>query len=300
MSVITAESVPWPRLLVDAFRPHIVAVACLGCATFDLIFTRSISPAAVSLCAVDWFLVNLLNRIADLPEDERNGVSTATWLPGRARAIQTGFWGVLAVSFVATYWFAPYWLVWRAAYHSLGLLYNGGLPWLPWRLKTVGWLKIHASSIGFLLTVFGYPLSRAWATRTLCHDISTETVLCLSLFFYSVELSMELVYDLRDIPGDRWAGILTLPVLYGEQRTARLIAGLLLAAGLFLVFGSVMGWIPWRGVVLIAAPIWLGVQVLRWIQFGRVTGELCRRLTWQLAGLNLAYLLWTVSGLPGA
>ncbi|MHB8876930.1 MAG: hypothetical protein ACYC8T_24805, partial [Myxococcaceae bacterium] len=55
-------------------RFHIIAIASLACVAFGWLFSGSFLWAAAALCALDWFIVNLTNRVADLAEDRINGI----------------------------------------------------------------------------------------------------------------------------------------------------------------------------------------------------------------------------------
>ena len=62
------------RALVGVTRPHIVAIAALACLTFGHALNGGYPWLAVAFCALDWFLVNLLNRVVDFGEDRTNRV----------------------------------------------------------------------------------------------------------------------------------------------------------------------------------------------------------------------------------
>src|SRR6266516_2150873 len=121
---------------VSVGRLHIVAIAALGCFTFGWLFTGHRPWAVTAVCALDWFLVNLLNRVVDVKEDDANGIA-GTELVVRHRR------GGLAYN-------------WR--------IFGGR------RIKQLYFWKNAASATGFLLTVFAYPL--AWARGQLGFGIS--------------------------------------------------------------------------------------------------------------------------------
>ena len=58
-------------LFASVSRLHIVAIAALGTFTFGWLFTGRHLPQLAAITAFDWFLVNLLNRVVDLPEDRQ-------------------------------------------------------------------------------------------------------------------------------------------------------------------------------------------------------------------------------------
>lgn len=281
-------------------RLHIVAIATLGALTFGWAFTgeRPWLPAAV--CALDWFLVNLLNRVVDLEEDRANAIAGTGFVERHRRAILGAGFGVLFGSLAAQAIAAPALLPFRVAYHLLGLAYNW--PLLPGgrRIKQLYFWKNTASAVGFLLTVFGYPL--AWAAARgggLAPDVTWAGVAVSAAFFFLFELSYEVVYDLRDREGDRLAGVRTYPVVHGERGAVRIIDGLLLASALVLAGGYAAGLVPWRVFAMIVAPGLQAAVYKRWLRRG-VTSADCIRLTLLGAGLLFLYHVWIALGLPGS
>ncbi len=74
-------------------------------------------------------------------------------------------------------------------------------------------------------------------------------------FFFAFELSYEVIYDLRDAPGDAEAGVRTYPVVHGERGALRIIDGLLAVSGAILVIGYAASAVPWRLFIMICAPL---------------------------------------------
>ena len=123
------------------------------------------------------------------------------------------------------------------------------------------------------------------------------------------ELTYEILYDLRDLEGDRQAGVPTYPVVHGVWISVRLIEGLLLASALVLALGLATGVLGLREGLMLAAP---GVQwgIVRWR--GRrlpgggrdvaLTSRACIAVTHLGTALLLLYLVgtavWSAAGLP--
>ena len=61
-------------------RPHIVAIGALGTLLFGWIFTEQFALQATLWSAIDWFVVNLLNRIVDVHEDTENAIPGTHWI----------------------------------------------------------------------------------------------------------------------------------------------------------------------------------------------------------------------------
>ena len=280
---------------VSVGRLHIVAIAALGCFTFGWLFTGHYPWAVSILCALDWFLVNLLNRVVDLKEDIDNGITGTDFVARhRSRILYVGFL-LLGFSLVAAVPFAPYVLPFRIAYHLLGFAYNwrlfGGR-----RIKQLYFWKNCASAMGFMLTVFCYPL--AWARGQLWYGIGWSTVLATAAYFFLFELSYEVIYDLRDAPGDARADVRTYPVVHGERTAAKIIDGLCIASLVILAGAYAAHVVPWRIAILGVGPL---LQIFLYKRFMKrgITSRDCINVTWLGAALLLAYHGWVLAGLPG-
>lgn len=290
--------VPHPlRVLATISRIHIVAIATLGTLTFGWLFLGERPWLLAGITGLDWFLVNLLNRVVDLREDAANSIPGTDWVARHRRAVLVSGLVLLAASFVGVALVAPEILPFRVAFHALGFAYNW--PLLPGarRIKQLYFWKNVASATGFLLTVFGYPLASRHGAAFPA-GVTTVTVLLAGAFFFLLELSYEVVYDLRDAPGDRESGVLMYPVVHGERVAARIVDGLLAGSGAILVVGYAAAALPWRLAVMAAAPGLQAVLVKRALGRG-ITSRDCIRLTWLGTGLLAGYHLWIAAGLPG-
>lgn len=289
------------RLFMSISRLHIVAIATLGTFTFGWLFTGQHLWALSAICALDWFIVNLLNRVVDLEEDRVNRITGVAFVDDHRRAIVIAGFALLVGSLVGIALVLPELTPLRLAFHALGLAYNW--PILPGRrrIKQLYFFKNTASALGFIITVFLFPLATVgWGMdpAVLAPGITPATLWLSGLFFILFELSYEVIYDLRDEPGDRAANVRTYPVVHGLAGAMRIIDGLILASALTLVVGFALGPIPWRIFVMILAPILNFVAYKRAMRRG-ITSADCIRLTWLGAALLVAYHLWVAVGLPG-
>lgn len=285
-------------LFASVSRLHIVAIAALGTFTFGWLFTGRYLPQLAAIAALDWFLVNLLNRVVDLPEDRANQIVGTDFVAQNRRWLAPLSFGVLLASLALTHVLAPPLTPLRLAYHALGLAYN--YPLLPGRrrIKQLYFFKNSASATGFLLTVFAYPLCFVPAGSA-TQQASPVTVALAGAFFFLFELSYEVIYDLRDAPGDAQAGVRTYPVVHGQRAAVRIIDGLLLSSSLVLVIGYALSFVPWRLFIMICAPAIQVVLYKRWLRRG-ITSADCVHLTWLGASLLATYHVWIALGLPGA
>ncbi len=285
------------RVLSSITRPHIVAIGALACLTFGHIFSGGYPWLAVGFCAIDWFLVNLLNRVVDFGEDRANAVAGTEQAFRHRRLIARGGLTVLVLSLLIQGLLLPALLPWRLAYHALGLAYNW--PLLPGkrRIKQLYFVKNAASTTGFILTCFAYPIA---INPTLLPDVTPLTVALVALFFFLFELSYEIIYDLRDHAGDAAAGLPTFPVVHGVKGATRIIDGLLIASMIAVYGGWAAGVVPWRAAVMGMAPAMQLGLYRAMLRSGGVTSAHCTGLTWLGALLLAAYHGWELAGLPGA
>ena len=296
----TTASPPLPlaRALYSVGRFHIVAIAALAALTFGWAFTGRYLWLVPAVCALDWFLVNLLNRVVDLPEDVANQIEGTGFVARHRRGIQVLFVVGLVGSLAGTHLLAPALTPLRAAYHALGLAYN--LPLLPGRrrLKQLYLWKNAASDLGMLITCFGFPLAVAGGLGALRPDLSPSGLVCFAAFFFLFELSYEVIYDLRDVAGDSAEGVRTFAVVHGIPGAARIAAALMVASLAVALGGFVSGLLPQRLACMAFAPLVQLVALRVWIARG-VTKRDCIRLTWAGAAMLCLYHGWVALDLPG-
>ena len=248
------------------------------------------------VCALDWFLVNLLNRVVDLTEDRENGIAGTDFVARHRRAILYGGFALLGFSLVVAVPFAP-WLL--AASPRLS----------PARLR----LQLARCSDGRRSSsstsgrtaprrwascsrVFGYPL--AWARGQLWFGIGWATVAVTAVYFFLFELSYEVIYDLRDAPGDAHADVRTYPVVHGAAGADAHHRRLCVASLAVLAAGYAAHVVPWRIAILGVGPLLQLFLYKRFMKRG-ITSRDCINLTWLGAALLVAYHGWVLAGLPG-
>lgn len=290
-------------LLADALaiaRYHIVFVAVAGAITFGWLMKGAYPFAIGVVVAVDWFLINLMNRVTDVDEDIKNGI-VGTERVARARvSLTAGAWALMVASFVASSLVWPALTPWRAAVQLIGLGYNYKIvPTLRGlsRFKEIYFFKNFGSAVLFVLTCFVYPLVAGPGARAM----RWEGIATLAVFFVLFELTYEIIYDLRDIEGDRAERVPTYPVVHGPARARQIIDGLLVAAASVLVLGFIVGWIGVRELLMVAAP------ALQWLYYRPrydrgLSARDCVAITHLGTTLLVVYLIgtavWLRLGLP--
>jgi len=301
--VTTTTALPLTRstALGDALaiaRYHIVLVAMTACLVFGWLMVGRAEPALTLVVALDWFLINLLNRVTDLEEDAKNGIAGTSLVARHARALTILSFVAMGLSFAALHWVWPALWPFRAAVHAMGLGYNYRIVPTPRglsRFKEIYFFKNFGSAVLFVLTCFAYPL--AAGARTM----PWTGVATLALFFVPFELTCEILYDLRDLEGDRAEGVPTYPVVHGAETARRIVDALLAGSALVLAVGLGLGWIGLREGLMLAAP---AVQLAFYRpRFRRgLTPKDCILLTHLGTGLLLFYLVgnavWLRLGMP--
>lgn len=287
--------------LVTISRLHIVAIAAMACLTFGWLFTGRYLWVAVIFVALDWFVINILNQTVDLKEDAINNICRVTFTVRYQRILLGVGLATALVSLVVGYGISPM-LTWpRIGFHLLGAMYNW--PLLPGkrRLKQLYFWKNTTSALGFLITVFGYPLALIWPfdpMNTLPGDITLGAAGWVVLFFFLFEVSYEVIYDIRDVNGDAAGSIPTYAVVHGVGGAVRIIDSLIFLSVAILVIGFLSGMLPWRIVIMAAAPLIQFAVYKRALRRGISAGD-CIAITWIGVVLLVIYNLWVVARLPG-
>jgi len=285
----------------DISRLHITAIAALGVFTFGWLFTGVYPWLLTAVCALDWFIVNLINRTVDLEEDKANIIMETGFVDRNRRLLKRIALMLLLVSLVVVHFLNPAITGLRIACHLLGAFYNW--PLLPGRrrLKQLYFWKNNASAVGFLITVFGYPLATGWWGHRSHHfppGVTWETVVFAAVFFFLFEISYEVIYDLRDVKGDALAGIRTYPVVHGERAAIYIVDGLIFSCMAVLAIGYLFDFVPWRIFIMIAAPF-LQLVVYKHALRRGISAKDCIRITWMGVAMLLVYHMWVIADLPG-
>lgn len=288
--------------MASIFRLHIVGIAMAANLVFGWLFSeRYLVPVAL-LGGLDWLLINLLNRISDIQEDTANAIRGTDQVARRRRVFTVAWLVGQAGSLLTGHLLFPQLTVYRVAVQAIGLGYSFRLVPTPWgwrRLKEIYFLKNAMSAVGFVITVFLYPLAVIDFVVLLRGGL--VAVGFLVVFFVAFEVTYEILYDMRDLDGDRSAGVPTYPVAHGLERARQLIDGLLVSSGLCLLVGLGAGALGLREALFVGAPV---VQFFFYRpRFARgVTSRDCIVLTHLGTVLLLTFLagtlLWQQAGLP--
>ena len=136
-------------------RFHILLIGAVAAVVFGWLMTGRYPWALGAIAGLDWFLINLMNRVTDLEEDRQNGIRGTERVARQKTAITIGSFALLVGSIVATHFVWPALTPWRIAVQVIGLGYNYKLVPTPrgWsRFKELYFWKNFGSSVLFVLT----------------------------------------------------------------------------------------------------------------------------------------------------
>jgi 4-hydroxybenzoate polyprenyltransferase len=284
-----------------ALRIHIVSIAVCATVVFGYLF-RDVYPWGLALlCGFDWCIVNLLNRATDVDEDRLNHIAATEIVARHARVIVWACLVALVASLVAGFVWLPRALaIDRVVFHALGVGYS--FRYVPTlrgrkRFKDLYILKNTMSATMFVLSVIAYPL----LGRSEPLVVSVAGIVALGVFFFLFEHTFEIIYDLRDLEGDRAVGVPTYPVVHGIGISARIVYVLCALSIAALVIARAGHAVTTREVLMAAAP------TAQWIFLWRrrperVTRADCIGITYAGAALLVFFLagtaMWARAGLP--
>jgi 4-hydroxybenzoate polyprenyltransferase len=235
-------------------RYHIMLVAMAASLVFGWLMTGRHLWAILPIVGLDWFLINLMNRVTDIDEDLENEIRGTERVARHKRLLTVGSFVLMVGSIAATHLVWPALTPWRLAVQIIGLGYNYDLVPTPRglsRFKEIYFLKNFGSAVLFVLTCFVYPLALDPAARVM----SWPAIVALVVFFIPFELTYEILYDLRDLEGDRAEGIPTYPVVHGPERARQIIDALLALSAASLVVALATGTLGMREGLMVIAPI---------------------------------------------
>ncbi len=215
----------WTKLLEEIFTFFSVSSLTVGATAFFITFighlllglkpNLQICSAAFLLC----FSVYSLNKLTDVDEDAINMPERAGFLAGRRRLVLYTSLGTHIISILLIFLVKPLAAPILFVPHAVNAIYGTKLiPGVP-RLKDIPVVKSMSVALSWgLLTTF---LSAI--------DMVVISWKLIALVFYFVMVKMfinTVLYDIRDVEGDRETGIRTMPVVLGTRKTVVILLAL--------------------------------------------------------------------------
>ena len=272
-------------------RFHIIAIASLASLTFGWLFSGHYLWLAPATCALDWFIVNLQNRVVDLEEDRLNGIAGTDFAGGHARAFTITCFALLAGTLALGHLVEPRLTLWRVAFQLIGLAYNFRILPGRTRFKELYLLKNLSSGVLFILSTMVYPAVLSLASP------SPLLFAVLVGFFLPLEITYEIIYDLRDVAGDRQLRVPTFPVVHGIPAAHGIIWALLATSAASLAVGAAVGVVGLKEGVLVGGVVQQALYFQLRIK-AEPTAARCIFVTYLGAAQIGAYHLWIAAGLP--
>lgn len=280
-------------LLLKITRMHLFMVGATSSLVFGSMITGEFQWILMLIVLFDWFQVNLCNTATDWKEDRFNRVSYSKLALNNHKKIITFCSITTSISFLLHYWYLPNLLLPRMIGFLLGFLYN--FPVLPGkkRLKQINPLKNLASCLGFIITLFIYPIS----SFPIANNVDFLFILSLLGFFIPIEISFEIIYDLRDINGDRYAEVHSFPVVYGSAWAKRAVIILDICSISFTLLSLGFEFIEWKQGVIVFGAI-LHLLVFYYLNLKEFNPSKVIILTWSFVFCQITYVLWILFDFP--
>ncbi len=282
------------RTWVSVARPHILSIIFASTLTYGWIIGGRHDFLIPLIAVWDWFIVNWMNKATDVEEDLANGIEGAELVAGRKRLVLGIGWGMIAAGLGASAFMHPELLPLRVSFTLVGLLYNFNVLGFK-RLKERYFFKNFGSSILFTHSVFLYP----WVGMGATASYPVTSLLLAIGFFIPLELTYEIMYDLRDMEGDTREGVPTFPVVHGPARAKQIIYGLMVLSAIWPILGAATGLLRLREWVVVAGVLQQLILV-RYYAGGerRPSARECIALTLWGTGQLVSYNVWVAAGLP--
>lgn len=215
----------WTKFLEDIFTFLSVSSLTIGATAFFVTFighlllglkpNLQICSAAFLLC----FSVYSLNKLTDVDEDAINMPERASLLAGRRRLVLCSSLGAHLLSILLVAMEEPLAVPVLFVPHAVNVIYGSRpIPGVP-RLKDV--FVVKSMSVALSWSLFITSLSAV-------HMVVISWKL-IALVFYFVMVKMfinTVLYDIRDVEGDRETGVRTIPVVLGAWKTTIILLAL--------------------------------------------------------------------------
>jgi 4-hydroxybenzoate polyprenyltransferase len=215
----------------------VIATAATSVAVTSMVLVdRPLDPLPLFIVFSATFFVYSVNRATDVEEDELN-------VPGRAAFTRSYGRGCVAVGVVL------YAL-------GVGVAVARGLPKAEFLVLPVGAAVLYSMArLKRVLFMKNLLVGVAWGMIPLGVGAYYDTLLSVEILSLAAVFAMMLtvaaaVFDVKDIHGDRRAGVRTVPIRFGVRATRVAAAGVSLAVGVGVLVAVAGGIIPPRFLVL--------------------------------------------------
>jgi len=259
------------------YRLHIsvCSLCALWCSSNILSVTYSISTWLIVSLSIT--LIYQLNRLSDVHEDSINS-PVEHEINVQNQDVIIGASRIMTVLILTLALFSPVFIKFLIPLIAMGLAYNFRLIG-KYRLKNVLIIKN-------IVSAFGWSFSTMLLPELANNYIISPKMLYLFAYMFLGVMSSEVIWDLRDMEGDRSANIRTMPITFGRRRTYMFITLLNLTGIAIISYGILSGILN----ILWATFILNNVASLVWICFlSNISFN--RKVSHQLLGLQILVLI---------
>jgi 4-hydroxybenzoate polyprenyltransferase len=268
----------------NALLPLLATAAGFGAAAGTNFTMLTVAMAA---CALIHSAITMWNDIEDQAVDELNGIHTISRLRQRGlyRQLKVAVVVLLALATALSWQLPMATIAFLACLIVLGWVYNAR----PFRasVRPLASMVVLAISYGLLPVAVGASLGP---------NPVSAIVLLLAVSWTAVRVSVSLLKDYKDAPGDAKAGKKTFLLVYGARRVATFSIGLGALGYLGVVATCAMARLGAGLLALLAVAAWLVFErtaLLRSHSYAELGGvfRLCLRYQLVFDGLAAAWLI---------
>ena len=239
-----------------------INAALLVCYSF-LIYNINVDFSLLLAAFFLTFTVYNLNKLSDIKEDSIN-------LPERARFISKNKKFITYVTIIS-----------YLAALSLSFLQNFLATFVilfPFCIGLIYSIKLSNFRLKDILAVKNIVVALPWAVMgtflplAVLYTVLTKIMLIFYFFFIRLFINTVL-FDVRDIEGDRMSGVRTIPVVFGRQKTKTLLFSLNSTLIPWLVFSYLAGFFHQYLFVLIFAIAYGYGYIIHFCKEGLIIGK---------------------------
>lgn len=240
-------------------RGHLVATAFVVCWSVPPWYGGAFSLVSVVPVALAGTGIYQLNRLYDTIEDGINAPHEWTARGASRRAVGAFAWTSLLASVVVAQLIAGI----AASGFIAVVVVSGVLYSRPTRVDNARFKRL--KNVPVLKNLVP---ALVWATSTVAFpaavsgDADRFAAIVMTIVIASSVFAIEVAWDIRDEQGDRAAGVLTLPVLVGADRSASIAAGVTTAAASATALLALVGEISHLWLLPAAGVLGIGVCVV--------------------------------------
>lgn len=198
------------------------------------------------------FAIYNLNRKTDEDEDAINRQDRYAFTKRYEKPLFYATLLSIALALVLSSLYGILSLLATAAPFLCGILYS--FRWLP---KRLGYRRLkEIPGVKNFVVGFAWAIFLSFLPVFLTNSMPDSRTAVTFLLFFLWGFMASLIPDIRDRVGDARAGVRTIPVIFGEERTKTLLTQALLVLGLPAVLFSFLFLPPFTTVLLIAANVY--------------------------------------------